>query len=170
MAFVLTGDLPLKNGSSEDVDCLRRKREEYRKYLLSVRGTLPASAFEFATASWRDGEDHRDLHDSWVESLTIHEIASGDRGEERSLEIHVRLLGAYHDGHTMLSYKDVQSYAIETPKHFDGPPSHVGHGDWLADEVTLSRQNFVQHEIEFSRGSRWHIECRDIECGWHPVP
>jgi hypothetical protein len=154
--------------SPEHFERLRRQHDAYRAYLASIREMLPQSAFEFATAPWRDSDDHRNLHDAWVESLTIREPSSGDRHEKRALELHLLLLGAYHDGHTVLIYRDVQSYALDTPVTFKRPPFNVGHGDWLVDEVTLSENNFVQHEIEFSRGSRWRIECRDIEWAWHP--
>jgi len=138
-------------------------------YLESVRESLPISAFEFATASWRQSDDHRSLHDSWVESLIVIEPSSGDRHEKRSIEIQVRLLGSYHDGYMTINYRGVQSYSLETPLEFKLPPLHVGHGDWLYDEVRLSEQKFVIHEVEFSRGSRWLIECQDIDWKWEPI-
>jgi hypothetical protein len=52
----------------------------YREYLQSVKERLPLAAFEFGTASWHyDHRDHRCPHDSWVDSLTIHEPATGGR-------------------------------------------------------------------------------------------
>lgn len=170
MAFILTSDDNPTADAADAAEQFRRKYDAYRTYLTSIRDSLPPSAYEFATASWREGEDHRNPHDSWVESLTIVEPSSGERHEMRSLEMHVRLLGAYHDGHMVLIYRDVQSYGLNTPLTFKGPPLNVGHGDWLVDEVTLSESNLVQHEIEFSRGTRWCIECRDIEWAWYPKP
>jgi hypothetical protein len=70
------------------------------------------------------------LHDSWVESLTLSEPSSGNRHEDRSLEIRVRLLGSHHDGHITVNYRKVQSYSLETPQESKLPPLHVGHGDW----------------------------------------
>lgn len=163
MAYILSGD----TGTSPE--SFRRKCEEYAKYLESVREFLPKSAFEFATASWRHSGDHRCLHDSWVESVTVSEPSSGQRHESRSLEIEVRLLGSYHDGHMTLKYRDVQSYSLETPSEFRLPPLGVGHGEWLSDEVRLSEGRLVLHEIEFSRGSRWLIESKDIEWRWEPT-
>ena len=169
MTYILSRDIDFEIRTPEDFNRQQRKWTEYRQYLATVREFLPVSAFEFATACWRDPEDHRSLHDSWVESLTIFEPSSGDRHEQRSLEIHVRLLGAYHDGHMTLNYREVQSYSLETPLDSKLPPLRVGHGDWLYDEVTLSKQNFVQHEVEFRRGSRWLIECKDIDWAWEPM-
>ena len=169
MAFILSSDEDSKADTADAIQRFRQQHDAYRAYLTRVRASLPPSAYEFATAAWREsGEDHCNPHDSWVESLMIVEPSSGERREARSLEIHVRLLGAYHDGHMVLIYRDVQSYELSTPLTFKGPPLNVGHGVWLVDEVTLSENNLVQHEIEFSRGSRWRIECRDIEWAWNP--
>jgi hypothetical protein len=52
-------------------------------------------------------EDHRSPHDSWVEAITISEPSDGDRHEKRGLQIHIRLLGAYHDGTIEFTYKSV---------------------------------------------------------------
>lgn len=141
--------------------------DAYAEYLESVRGRLPASAYAFASAPWHyDFADRRCPHDSWVESLTISEPSSGDRRQHRSLEIAVRLLGAYHDGHISLTYKVVHSYLLKSPYEYAGPPLDVGHGDWLADEIRLSDRGLVLHEVEFSRGGRWLVECEDVTYEW----
>jgi len=129
MAYILSGD------TGSDPESFKRKCEEYAEYLESVREFLPKSAFEFATASWRHSEDHRCLHDSWVESVTVSEPSSGQQHENRSLEIEVRLVGSYHEGRMTLKYCDVQSYSLQTPLEFRLPPPGVGYGDWLSDEV-----------------------------------
>jgi hypothetical protein len=145
--------------------------QKYRRYLESVRDRMPPNAFEFAFAPWHfDSDDHRCPHDTWVESLTIKENASGSRSQYRNIQIDLRLLGAFHDGHLELSYKEVKKYELITPSEFEMPPYNVGHGDWLADEVRLSDEGLVIHEIEFARGSRWLIECRDITFKWCPKP
>ena len=65
--------------------------------------------------------------------------------------------------------RGVRSYSLETPPDFKQPPRFkVGHGDCLIDEVRLSECRLVLHEIEFSRGSRWVIECGDIDFQWRP--
>jgi hypothetical protein len=168
MAYILNMDIGGIN-TREDVERQKQKWREYRDYLESVRERMPTSAHEFATASWHyDTADARSLHDSWVESLAMRELAHGDRHEIRSLEIEVRLLGPYHDGNTTLIYREVHSYSLDTPFGFAAPPRDVGHGDWLRDEVRLSQRNHVLHEVEFSRGSRWIIECADIVWAWDP--
>lgn len=168
MAYILSHDLGLDATTPEGLEFQQRKWTEYAQYLESIRDRLPRSAFEFATGNWRRSEDHYSLHDSWVECLTISESSSGNRREDRSLEIQVRLLGAYHDGYTTLKYHQVQSYSLSTPREPSLPSFDVGHGDWLHDEIRLSDRGFVLHEVEFSRGSRWTIECKDIERTWEP--
>lgn len=147
-----------------------RALSDYRVYLNSVRTKLPARVFEFATADWHyNFEDHRCPHDSWVESLSIMERSSGARAERRWIDIEVKLLGAYHDGHIYLAYEGVQSYSLTTPSDFVMPPLGVGHGDWLIDEVRLADSGLVVHEVAFSRGSRWSIECKDLLYHWKPI-
>jgi hypothetical protein len=139
---------------------------DYRAYLESVREKLPTSTYEFAAAFWHyDHHDHRCPHDAWIESVLIQEPSSGTRHQVRETAITVKLLGAYHDGYLELIYPGVRSYSLS------GEPSRkpkIGHGDWLIDEVRLSDNSLVLHEILFSTGSRWLIECRDIEVRWTP--
>jgi hypothetical protein len=47
--------------------------------------------------------------------------------------------------------------------------AHVAHGDWLADEVSLSPNQHVLHEILFRSGARWMIESEDIHFKWAPI-
>ena len=125
------------------------------------------SAYEFAAAPWHyNYADHRCPHDSWVESVLIREPSSGSRKEVRDLEILVRLLGAYHDGHLELVYSGVRSYSLAGNK----PEAQIWHGDWLADEVSLSTNQFVHHEVLFGGGARWRIESKDIQYRWIPTP
>ena len=138
----------------------------YRDYLESMRAQFPPGAFAFATANWHyDATDPRCPHDAWVERLTISEPSSGERSEHRSIAIHLRLLGAYHDGHIELFYPRVFSYQIQSPSCIRGL------GDWLYDEFTLSPAGHVSHEIEWAgfpskEGSRWIIEASDIAFHW----
>jgi hypothetical protein len=107
-------------------------------------------------------------HDAWVENLAVHEPAAGEHGEQRGLEIHVRCLGAYHDGHLELRYTGVRAYELTTPRS-NPRPGTIGHGDWLRDEVRLTDSGTVLHEVRFERGSRWLVECDDLAVTWHPA-
>jgi len=160
MVYILMKDRP--QNSYEEWQSAWSK---YCAYLESVREQLPNSAYEFAAAPWHyDFGDHRAPHDGWVEELIIREPAAGDRKQNRSLEIHVRLDAAYHDGHIELSYSGVRSYSLDS-----GLTNGLGHGDWLYDEIRLSKHGAVLHEVEWSNGGLWLIECEDVVYQWRPV-
>jgi len=77
--------------------------KRYMAYFATIRDRLPGIAREFVEAPWHyDTNDHRCPHDAWVEQVLISEPANGDRRQRRRIDIQVRLLGAYHDGHLTL--------------------------------------------------------------------
>ena len=138
MAFILYRDIP-----DDSIDALLNSHNTYHSYLESVKDRMPKSAYEFATAEWHyNFSDHRALHDSWLEELIVREPACGERNENRSLEIFIRLLAAYHDGYIELTYKNVRSYSLGKPRD-----SWLNHRDWLNDEIRLSENGLVLHEI-----------------------
>lgn len=144
--------------------------DAYFEYLASVKDQLPASAYSFASAPWHyDFSDHRCPHDSWLDSLSVIEVASGNRKQDRSVVINVRLLGAYHDGYVEMTYQAVDNYSLAKPARTSMNSLNVGHGDWLMDEVRVSDRGLVIHEIDFSTGSRWLVECKDIEHQWNAL-
>ena len=75
----------------------------------------------------------------------------------------LRILGAYQDGHIFLRHSSVRRYSFDTPAEHVGKSPHVGHGDFLVDEIRLLPDRSVEHEIRFSCGSRFLIQCSDIE-------
>ena len=157
MAYILNKDRPLN--SYEE---WQSGWSKYCDYLETVKDELPPSAYGFASAPWHyDFSDHRAPHDGWLEELIVREPALGERKENRSLEIVVSLFAAYHDGHIELKYRDVQNYSFSCDE-LEG----MGHGDWLYDEIRLSARGCVLHEIEWSSGSRWLIECADVSYTW----
>jgi hypothetical protein len=160
MAFILYRDIP-----DDSIDALLNSHKNYRDYLESVKDRMPQSAYEFATAEWHyNFSDHKALHDGWLEELIIREPASGERNEIRSLEIFVRLLAAYHDGFIELTYKNVRGYSLGKPVDSSLP----NHRDWLNDEIRLSENGLVLHEIIWESGE-WLIECEDVIYEWKPL-
>lgn len=160
MVYILTHDRPLN--SYEE---WQSHWSQYQDYLASVRNQLPPAAYDFATAPWHyDFGDHRAPHDGWLDEIAIREPASGDRKQHRSLEIVVRLFAAYHDGHVELKYLGVQNYSLAC-----GEEGGRGHGDWMYDEIRLSDRGYVLHEVEWSGGGRWLIECGDVSYKWTPL-
>jgi len=143
---------------------LRADFARYRAYLSTVAEQLPPGVKAFALQDWYyDHSDHRCPHDAWLEELSIVEPATGERKERRSSEFRIRLLGTYHDGYVHFRHANVRRYLLETPTEYQSRPFNVGHGDFLFDKIRLLESGFVEHEIEFSRGSRFLIECVDIQ-------
>lgn len=159
MAFYLS-----KERSEDIVGSYRR----YQEYLRENQLRFPPRAFALGTAEWwQDPGDHRCPHDAWLESISIFEPASGERSEQRTTAIRVRLLGAYHDGFIELFYPQVLRYSLKTLS------SERGLGDWRYDEFRVSSSGHLIHEIEWAgfavgETARWIIEASDVEFQWIP--
>lgn len=129
-----------------------------------INEALTYSLRECAASDWyKFPEDHRSPHDAWVESITISEPYSGDRHQNRGLEIHIRLLAGYHDGIIEFIYKGVQEYSIRAMRDV------AGHGDWLDDEVDVSRHDLLVHKVTLTNGS-FRVEANEVEYRWTPLP
>ena len=173
-----------------DADAPREERampwKEYREYLESINDRLPATTYDYATADWHyNSKDPRSPHDAWVEEISIREVSRENEPQDRAIEILVRLLGAYHDGHIELRYKNVRTYSVGksfpigvmAESDLGGQPdlmddffqnlANQGHNDWLVDEIRLTQQGLVIHEIKFMLG-RWIIECEELTYEWKP--
>ncbi len=143
--------------------------KQYNAYLHSVENVFPPGALSFAIADWHyNMQDSRCPHDAWVEFLKIYEDASGTRKENRTVNIKLKLLGAFHDGYIELSYRNIADYRI-TGGGVGGEHGHDGHGDWYVDDFHLSGAGRVVHDILFSRGYIWSIECDDLIYEWLPI-
>ena len=157
MSYVLA-----KQRDADVVDAFRR----YRAYLAHNASKFPPSAYELASSEWYfDPRDHRSPHDAWLESAVLEEAASGERQENRTSILKLRLLGAYHDGHIELVYPDVQGYTL------DMASTERGHGDWRYDEFRVTGSGRIVHEIEWARSSgtgHWVIEASDVLYTWIP--
>jgi hypothetical protein len=141
----------------------------YQAYLDTVGARMPAGARALATSAWYfDSRDHRAPHDAWLERACVEETVSPDG--RRSVQIRVRLLGAYHDGHIEFYYRDVRYYRIALEPR-DRDAGH-GHRDWRHDEFRVAADGRVEHEIEWwgiqSTGT-WLIDAADVEYHWLPL-
>src|SRR5262245_460655 len=158
MVFILTKDW--------DDDDIAGTFERYRDYLESVKTRFPPSAYALATSNWYFlSDDHRCPHDAWLESFHLIEPSSGERHEIRTLSLRVRLLGPYHDGYIELSYPQVFAY------RFNVEFGEYGHRDWRFDELRVSAEGRLIHEIEWCGlvdTGRWLIEASDLEFKWVP--
>jgi hypothetical protein len=143
--------------------------ERYLSYLQQVRTSLPEGTQSFALADWHYNLGHRRCpHDSWLEMVTLRELSQGTRMEIRELEITAKFLGAFHDGFFEITYRGVQSYSLVLPKE-RGRSAVVAHGDWIIDEILLTEEGGVSHEILFSESGVWKIVCRDLVYEWSDI-
>lgn len=171
MAFLLSRD----EANLESLIYLRRRAESWKAYqhhLSSYAKRLPPGALAFARASWHyDTSDSRCPHDAWLVSVHIDEGPETAPVHERSIDIVVRLLGAQHDGHLELSYRNVLAYALDMPRLGSrSRPTGNSHGDWLVDEVrSEGHRGRAVHEVEWASGTTWMIDCCEIEVVWLPL-
>jgi hypothetical protein len=95
-----------------------------------------------------------------LESATFLEPSEGERHENRTLSLRLRLLGAYHDHWLEFFYPQVFSYTLSNAAAVGG------HGDWRYDEFRLSKAGMLLHEIEWAGPpgieARWVIEANDV--------
>jgi hypothetical protein len=133
--------------------------DAYSRYLKTVRDRLPAHVAAFATDARHFAPDAKEtLHDAWLMELSVREPATGERKEQRTTEIELRLLGAFHDRVHALRYTGVERY--EVVGIVGG-----GHGDLYTHEVRLAPDGVrVVHEFLFVGSSepRLLIVCADF--------
>lgn len=150
------------DGRDEDVNGQFRR---YREYLDSVKSVFPPKAFALATSDWYYSSGHQSPHDAWLESATLRELVVRKQEGRKIVSLFIRLLAAYHDGHIEFVYDDVRSYTLKAGD------LNSGHYDWRYDELRLSEQNLLLHEIEWcgpSETGRWLIEASDLTYRWIP--
>lgn len=153
--YILSADWQNEDNPNAVVEANTR----YQKYLSDNKHRFPLSAFEFASAEWHHNfRDHKALHDSWLVDVSIQE---SDSKENRVTDITLKLLGAYHDGHMFIKYSNVKSYQIGS--------STSKHTSIDRDEVRLSENGHVLHEIVWWQDFVWLIECKDITYTWVSV-
>lgn len=135
----------------------------YRAYVESIRDRLPPHVYAFASDIRHfDLQSHSSLHDSWLESLTVREIASGERQEIRRMEIALTLLGPFHDLRIHLRYTGVTRYSFIAPRRGDSRYDHTAHGDLFTHEIRLGPEGLLVHELLFERDATFLIECSDL--------
>ena len=147
------------NSETEGIDFTR-----YSAYVATIRKLIPPHVYSFASDSrYFDLSSHSSLHDSWLESLTIREVARGERKEIRRLEVAICLLGPFHDRRIHLSYSGVTLYTFDAPPHYGEPRfEHTAHGDLFTHEIRLGHDGLLVHELLFENGSTFLIECSDL--------
>lgn len=136
----------------------------YLKYVASIRDQLPPHVYAFASNSnYFNLESNSSLHDAWLESVTVREASSGEHNEIRQLEIHICLLGPFHDRRIHLRYTGVSQYSINAQARYEEQRyKHTAHGDLFTHEIRLGHNGLLVHELLFEREATFFIECSDI--------
>ncbi len=144
--------------------------EGYRRYIESVRESLPEAAYAFAVDSRHvDPAARETLHDAWLDSITIREDASGDRREIRRLAIDISLLGPFHDRRIHLRYRGVHAYRFEALPAEGIRFTHTAHGDLLMHEMRVGAAGGIVHELVFERRGTYLIECDEFSHVQEPL-
>jgi hypothetical protein len=151
-------------GMGFKVDC-----SPYRSYFEANKHHFPSNARDFAGSAWHyDFSDPRCPHGASCGSIVmetpVEEIATdGYRGGE----IQVRLLTPGRIGYLVLTYTRIRSHSLVlyTPMAEEETASY---SSLIVDEVTLTEQGKVIHEVQFASG-HWLIECADIISEWKPI-
>jgi hypothetical protein len=153
----------LKKNSAGEIEF-----DAYFEYIRSLRTTMSANAYAFASNFDHYRMDSRvSLHDAWVQSLHVSEVASGERRQIRRLAIELCLLGAYHDNVLRLWYSDVVSYTADVRAEAAGS---IAHGDVAMHELSAGQAGTVlSHEILFASGSTLRMECHDLKFEVSPL-
>lgn len=147
------------NAETEGIDFTR-----YFAYITTIRGKIPEHVFCFASDSrYFDLSSQSSLHDSWLESLTIREVAHGERKEIRRMEVSICLLGPFHDRRIHLHYRGVTHYTFRASSH-DGDErlDQTAHGDLITHEIRLGYDGLMVHELLFENGATFLIEFSDF--------
>ena len=130
----------------------------YLSYVESIQDRLPPHIYVFASDPRHfDLSSPSSLHDAWLETLSVREVATGMRNEIRKTEISLTLLGPAHDRRIHLSYTGVTGYS------FTMPFQSVAHGDLLTHEIRLGVGKSYIHEIQFQNESTLLIEYGDMK-------
>lgn len=145
----------------DDHQTRRDKFLKYQLYLESIREKLPSGARSYSEQHLSLGREAP--HDGLLEEVRILPLGSTGYPVPTTINypvtstIIIRLFGSYYDGHIEFHYKNVHSYTIST-----------AYG-WSTDEVRLSPDNRVIHEIRFDIEPNWKIQCEDFTYTWIPL-
>jgi hypothetical protein len=97
----------------------------------------------------------RCIHDAWLLSSIISEASiESPKLKPTRFGLEISFLGGFEDRILKYSYGDIVSYHFETPDRISA------HSEVYFDEIRLSEQGNVVHEILFMTNVRWITECK----------
>ena len=147
------------NSETEGIDFTK-----YATYIASIRSEISPHVYSLASdPRFFDLSSHSSFHDAWLESVTIREVASGERKEIRRLEVILSLLGPFHDRRIQMHYTGVTRYTFDALPHYGVPRyDHTAHGDLFTHEIRLGHDGLLIHELLFESDATFLIECSDF--------
>jgi hypothetical protein len=149
----------IANSQTEGINYAR-----YAVYVEYIREQLPPHIYDFASnPCYFDLTSRSSLHDAWLESTIVKEVANGERHEIRRMEISICLLGPFHDRRIHLHYTGVTRYLLAAPPRYgEKKYEKTAHGNLLTHEIRLGQDGLLVHELLFERGATTLIECVDF--------
>lgn len=159
LAVIAMGMEYIRKSNTGEIDFLA-----YQAYVESIRPKLLPHVYAFAADSRHfNVTSSSSLHDAWLESFAVREIASGERQEIRRMEISMALLGPFHDVRIHLHYTGVIRYSVAMPPRYENArSSYIAHGDLITHEIRLGHGGLLVHELLFESEAVFLIECSDI--------
>jgi len=130
--------------------------DSYFDYIAGLHGKIDEALYAFVADSGRyDLSSKGSLHDAWLRRLTLFVSEIGEHPVRQNL--HIELLGPYHDRVFHLYYDDVLSYS-----YFQQARRGSGQQDLLVHEFRLGRQGEFEHVFEFDDGLAISVVCRSM--------
>ncbi len=131
--------------------------KDYQRHLDAISPKLPDVARSFISTPWYYDFNHHDCpHDSWLMDLSLK--VGVKCNDDRTLDLTLNLLGAYHDRILIFHYRNVTFCGFEIQKQ-----GRHNTGDWLRDEFDVLENGFVAHEILWQFGEPWRIVAESVE-------
>ena len=160
MRFFFRSDSPLTRDYRvlhKSMDEAKQVDKAYDAHLKAIATKLPDITRAFVMAPWYQDWNHHDCpHDSWFLDLSLKACVEND--EDRTVDLTIKLLGAYNDRILTLNYHNVTLCDFEIQKQ-----GRHNTGDWLFDEFDVLENGFVSHEILWQFGKPWKIISESVE-------
>ncbi|MGO1002306.1 hypothetical protein [Lysobacter sp. CA196] len=130
--------------------------DPYFDYIAGLKGAIDEALYEFVADVGRyDLRSKGSLHDAWLRRLTLTMSEIAEHPVRQNL--HMELLGPYHDRVFHLYYGDVLSYSYSQQAR-----RRSGQQDLLVHEFRLGAQGEFEHVFEFDDGLTISIVCRSM--------
>jgi hypothetical protein len=133
--------------------------ENYKAYLETVKDKIPQLLYEFISNSKRHDLEKESLHDSWLNEISLKVNRDKEnRNLQKSVDIKIEFLGAFHDRIFILKFTDVVSYQFGK--------TESENCDLITYEIyceDIDEKNFLVFNAEFADKNSIIIKSQNIE-------